>query len=61
MIKWFAWGYLDLTLLGLEVNRMEVPKYNHIIHGLFGIFVIQGCDVMGACDYVKECASVGHD
>lgn len=61
MIEWFAWGYLKLTLLGLAVNKLEIPKYNRIIHGVFGIFVLQGRDVMGACDYAKERGGVGHD
>lgn len=61
MIKFSAWGYLDLTLLGLEVNGMQVPNDNRIIHGVFGISILPGRDVMCACDHVKECESVDHD
>lgn len=47
-------GHLDLTLLGLEVSGMQILKDNHIIHGVFGIFVLLGCNVTCACDYVKD-------
>lgn len=49
MIKCSIWGYLDLTFLGMGVDGMQVPKDNCIIHGVFGIFDLLGCDVMCVC------------
>lgn len=40
---------------------MQILKDNHIIHGVFGCFVIMGCDTMCVCDYVKDLGSVGHN
>lgn len=42
-------GHLDLTF-----NGMQILKDGRIIHEVFGVFVLMGCHVMCAYDYVKD-------